>query len=255
MGHTAPHAPQFDVSVIMSVQAPLHAVWPSSGQHWPALHGPGPAHATLHAPQFDVSVWRFTQAPPHVVSPDGQVQAPALQPVPPEHAVPQAPQLARSDDRSVHVPLQTVWPCGQQVPDMHVARPAQIVPHAPQLPGSVSRSVQRLSHRVWPAVAQQVVGRDAAGSLNSPRVGAGIGGLLSVVGAGQVPSQCFLNCQVPVGREGARFPVKTNSFVACTTFKVFPLVLPTNWRLIAVMLHPSQWTLGVPVSAAAVTLN
>lgn len=77
-----PHSPQLATSLVRSLQAPLHAVWPGGHpaeaqfpltQLWPL------AHLVPQAPQFCGLVWVSTQAPLQSVSPAGQVQLPLWQ--------------------------------------------------------------------------------------------------------------------------------------------------------------------------------
>lgn len=72
-GHTTPQEPQFLLSLVTSLQAPVHRVWPVGHWHWPAWQVSLPEQVTPHEPQFVASdcglVVRLTHAVPHKESP------------------------------------------------------------------------------------------------------------------------------------------------------------------------------------------
>ena len=79
--HARPHAPQFDVSVCVLTQLPLHRVVPVAQVlvHTPAVHACPVEHARPHAPQFDASLCVLTQVEPQSISPLGHAHTPAAQ--------------------------------------------------------------------------------------------------------------------------------------------------------------------------------
>jgi hypothetical protein len=68
--HTAPQAPQFDVSLLVSTQEVPHWVFgPQSVMHTPPWQTEPAPQATPHAPQFAASALSSTHLPPQLVYP------------------------------------------------------------------------------------------------------------------------------------------------------------------------------------------
>lgn len=114
--HTVPHAPQFEVSAVVSTQEELQFVVPT--------------------------LQRRAQAPPEHTS-----DAP--------HDLPHCPQLFLSDARSTQVPLHSEYPALQAMPHClleQVALPlfgaGQTVPHCPQFSRSSASRRQASPHAV-----------------------------------------------------------------------------------------------------------
>jgi hypothetical protein len=135
------HPPQFELSVLVLVQAPLHRVCPV-GQvvpHLPPMQACPVMQVKPQLPQLLGSVAVVTQIPPQLVWPFGQpllTQVPLAQiGVVPEHTVPQVPQLLGFVWGLIHVVPQRVSPEGQvlvQTLDTHVVFAPQTWPQAPQ---------------------------------------------------------------------------------------------------------------------------
>lgn len=128
----APQPPQFNGSVIVSVQAfvppPIghDVVLPGQAQVL-AVHVSPAAQRLPHMPQLRGSVVRSAHVPkPHITPGAGQVQAPLMHVPPVPQRRPQPPQLLASVETSTQVPPQLMPEPGQmQTPPVHVAPVAQ----------------------------------------------------------------------------------------------------------------------------------
>lgn len=148
-----PHAPQFELSLLVSRQrgpsAVEHTLPPRQAQapmtqvsaSTPLL---APRQATPHPPQFAGSAAASTQRSPQRSPLPGQRHAPSTQAVAaPEQRRPQAPQFSESVRGSTQRPPQKDRPVGQlQAPSRQSLAVGQRVPHCPQF----SRSVRRSAH-------------------------------------------------------------------------------------------------------------
>jgi hypothetical protein len=169
---TAPQAPQFCSSVMVSAQVPMQSVGAAAGQaQAPDAHSLPPVHARPQPLQCRASRAVSTHSgeePVHRVTVAGevsQVQAPPLQ-VPRPQARVQLPQNCLSVCRSTHFePQRSGALAGQpQVPAWHVPPLAQGFPHAPQCSTSVCRFLQAPLQLVSPVghAGGQAVKRKAA---------------------------------------------------------------------------------------------
>jgi len=104
--------PQWSLSLITSMHALPHSIWPAAEQpQTPPLHTDPAGHALPQAPQLSAFVMTFTHAPPaHAVSSPAQLdwQELLLHTCAPAHALVQVPQWLASED--TQVPLQASRP-------------------------------------------------------------------------------------------------------------------------------------------------
>ena len=168
VAHGLPQLPQFDSSVAVFTQAPVHSEYPvAQTQAPPEQVRFVPVQGVLQAPQYERSVSRSTHlgfprqsvaAPEQTHVPDVQVASAAATPVP-AHASPQVPQNPPSPvARFTQVPGGPVGGHGSgraaghepQVPPAHGAPTKQGVPHAPQWSGSVAVSAHEPEQQTFP---------------------------------------------------------------------------------------------------------
>jgi hypothetical protein len=175
--HTLPHAPQLELSFVVSTQAPPgHCVGvvgphvveqtPPEQTHCVAPGGSGWAvQLCAHAPQLFTSDARLTQRPLQSVWPAGHAHTPCEHCWPCAHVVLHAPQLSVSLVKSTQAPLQFVSvapPSAAQV-SAHIpfkqtgAVLGQTLPQPPQLVGELCvgvhnplQSVPSFGHRHAP---------------------------------------------------------------------------------------------------------
>ncbi len=167
--HTWPQAPQLEVLLLVSTQAPAQLVSPAPQKrsHTPEMHTAPVEQTFAQVPQLAGSIAVFAQywvAPvPQVVSGVAQVAVhdPDEHTCPAPHAWLQAPQLALSVWVLAQAPAQLVKPKAHetmQCPAEQVVPDAHTMLHAPQLSGSVNVLVHAPPHAVCPAtqVTRQV---------------------------------------------------------------------------------------------------
>jgi hypothetical protein len=150
-GHTVPQAPQFLLSLLVSLQTPLQSV--NAQVHALETHVSAPAHALEQLPQWAASLVRSVHVPLQLVLPVGQAQVELEQIMPPVQAVVQLPQWVLSVFGSTHAPEHVIVPLLQtQVPPVQSSPEVHALPHEPQLSWLVERSMQTPKHLVSPVV-------------------------------------------------------------------------------------------------------
>ena len=106
VSHVLPQAPQFLLSVPVSLHVPPQVVRPSAHEHQPKLHIRSAAQRRPHLPQLSESFCRSTQMPSQYPKEDGHTHFPSRQVLPGPQSFPHDPQLFGSNAVSVIAPLQ-----------------------------------------------------------------------------------------------------------------------------------------------------
>ncbi len=118
--HAVPQLPQFDGSVCVNAQRPLHTTAPEKHEHTLALQKRPPVQTVPQPPQLLESNVGFTQRPEQAIKGAVHVvHAPPTHACPAPHTVPHEPQLFGSVAVNVHVPAHKSPPKHTQLPPEH----------------------------------------------------------------------------------------------------------------------------------------
>lgn len=175
--HACPQEPQFDASVAIATQVPLHTPKPAGHTSWhrPSTQDCPVAHGTLHAPQWCVFVLVSAHSGPdgvwHVTKAQVALHVPPLQNSPGAQACPQVPQLAGSLATLAHTPLHVASVTAQSAvhcPAWQSCPLAHARSHAPQCPAFVARSVHWAPQSVAPAPHVAAGGAEPISAAGGP---------------------------------------------------------------------------------------